>query len=332
MRVGQRLFLAVVPAVLGVLLVGALAYWGQYAHRVPSLVLGVAIVAALTSLALAWQNTRYVARRVERLAAHGVIDSDQPSGPPGETNGVVREDELDHIESVVHRLSSDLTVATNQRIRREEDTAARLGEYRRLLRDTSLEVAKRLDEVRLPLHILLDHKFGELNENQEEMLEAARAAAEVADTTVRRVREIGEVDLGQLATTPARVRSEDIVRSILPGMVAEAARNEVRINADFASPLPVIYVDRARVQEALSLLVTGCIEDAPAGADVRIVVEPEDCGVRLRIDRPCGSRGVNLQLALRVLAAQGGRVTTTADSTTVTFAAATPSPARSLTT
>ena len=243
-----------------------------------------------------------------------------------------REDELDHIESAVHRLSADLTVAIDQRIRREEDTAARLGEYRRLLLDTSREVGSRLDDVRLPLHILLDHKFGELNENQEEMLDAARAAAELADTTVRRVRELAEVDLGELATAPARVRSEDVVRAIVPGVAAEAARHGVRIAADFAPPLPVIYVDRARVQEALSLLVTGVVEDTPTDAEVHLTVEPEARGVRLRIDRPFESRGVNRQLALRLLAIQGGRVTATAHSTIITFAAATPPLARSLTT
>jgi signal transduction histidine kinase len=319
MKVGQRLFLAVVPAVLGVLLVGALAYWGQYAHRVPSLVLVVAIIAAVVSLVLAWQNTRYVARRVEQLAGPGALP-DSALYPT--TFGSTRHDELDHIESVVHRLSSDLTTATNQRIRGEEDTAARLADYRRLLVETSADVAKRLDDVRLPLHILLENRFGELNENQEEMLEAARTSAEAADTTVRRVRELAELELGRLVTVPARVRSEDVVRSVLPGLIAEAARHGVHVIADFEPPLPAILVDRARVQEALSLLLKDLIDHAPTDTEMRIVVEQSDTDVRLRIDRPITSRGVNLQLALRVIESQRGHLVSLAQSTTVTFPAA----------
>ena len=46
MRVGQRLYLALLPAVLGVLTVAALAYWGQYAHaRRPEVVVVVAVIA-----------------------------------------------------------------------------------------------------------------------------------------------------------------------------------------------------------------------------------------------------------------------------------------------
>ena len=47
MRVGQRLFVAVVPAVLGVCLVAALAYWGQYGRTAPAGLLVVALAASV---------------------------------------------------------------------------------------------------------------------------------------------------------------------------------------------------------------------------------------------------------------------------------------------
>ena len=71
MRVGQRLFLAVMPAIIGLFTVAALAYWGRVDRSAPRWLIVITAVAALLSLAVAWQNTRYVARRIERLAGAG---------------------------------------------------------------------------------------------------------------------------------------------------------------------------------------------------------------------------------------------------------------------
>ena len=65
MKVGQRLFFAVIPAVLGVFTVAALAYFGQYEHTAPEALVLIAIIASVASLVVAWRNTRYVAQRIE---------------------------------------------------------------------------------------------------------------------------------------------------------------------------------------------------------------------------------------------------------------------------
>jgi len=67
MRVGQRLFLAVVPAIVGLLTVAALVYFGEYARQAPEWLVLVAVTAALGSAVLAWRNTRYVTQRIEQL-------------------------------------------------------------------------------------------------------------------------------------------------------------------------------------------------------------------------------------------------------------------------
>ena len=58
MRVGQRLFLAVLPAIVGLLTVAGLAYFGEYAHEAPEWLVALALAASLGSAALAWRNTR----------------------------------------------------------------------------------------------------------------------------------------------------------------------------------------------------------------------------------------------------------------------------------
>ena len=84
--------------------------------------------------------------------------------------------------------------------------------------------AKRLEEVRLPLHILLENRFGDLNENQEEMLGAARAAAEATDADVVALRTIAELDLGTRTLRRDRILPGDMIRALVPTLQADSRK------------------------------------------------------------------------------------------------------------
>ena len=184
MKVGQRLFLAVIPAVLGVCAVAALAYWGQYARSAPEALIVIAMVASLVSLVVAWRNTRYVAQRIEQLAARVEQGERQSSD----------RDELDDIERHVQDARAE---AARQQHAAEQRAAA----YDRLLDEVLRVVPARLEEMQLPLHILLENPFGELNDNQEELLGAAQTAVETADIEVRRLRKLLDLERGAVTFT-----------------------------------------------------------------------------------------------------------------------------------
>src|ERR1700754_3393646 len=126
MKVSHRLYLTVLPAVLGVLTVAGLAYWGQYAHVVPSVVLTIAVIATAGSLVLSWVNARYVVSRIERLA--GTQQHEPRTTLRGFLKSIVphrvesKPDELDKIEGVVDSLSS--AVAGAEAAKTENERAA----------------------------------------------------------------------------------------------------------------------------------------------------------------------------------------------------------------
>ena len=106
MKIGQRLYLTSLPAIVAVFLMAGLVYWGQYAHTAPELVLVVGAIAVITSFALAWSNARYVARRIESLATRAVSRDEAkvsvaPSVLAAEPD--LAPDEIDEIERVVQR-------------------------------------------------------------------------------------------------------------------------------------------------------------------------------------------------------------------------------------
>ena len=308
MRIGQRMYLALLPAVLGVCMVAALAYWGQYAHTAPEWFVLIAVVAVIGSFAVAWRNLRYVTNRVERLAAHGTITA-RESASAGAS-----PDELEAIESTVHRLSTavdeaEATRKAGQQALREQQLA-----YAALLAQASGEAMKRLDDIRLPLHILLENHFGELNENQEEMLGTARTAAEQAGDAFQQLGEIADLDRGTLVMRHDRVRPGDLIAGVLPALVAEGQQRGVHVTAEVAPALQAISGDRGRLQLALELLLHDCLRRTPSGHELRVTMDLHGRDILLSVSHGDGEPDpLALALGQRIIAAQGGRVAEHAD-------------------
>lgn len=329
MRVGQRLFLAVIPAILGVFTVAALAYWGQYAHTVPGWIVVIAAVAAAASLVLAWLNTRYVAQRIERLAGENPAAVRAESAlrraaallsgvVPGRAAAAGSRDELDTIERVVDRLSSAVSVAKAAEEAQALSFEEQRREYVQLVAEATRQAMHQLEEVRLPLHILLENRFGDLNDNQEEMLGAARAAAEAADKELVRLEEIANLDAGALSLRRDRVKLADVIAAVVPALETEGAARNVTVHADIAPALPPILGDRTRLQEAFAALLRDALRRTPDGGELRLTAERVGTEIHVVIT---GDRGeptpADLALAVRLLQAHGGSREATAGQTLV---------------
>lgn len=303
MKISHRLYLTVIPAVLGMLLMAALTYWGQYAHRAPEVVLVVGTLAALTALVLTWNNAQYIVRRIDRLATTTATPGS--SGPSRPTP----HDEIGEIERVVDRLSSAVEQAEATRTDREQLFERRTHDYARLLVSIADASAHRLEEIRLPLHILLENHFGELNENQEEMLAAARTAAEAADADMLSLREIAELDLGERTLRQDRVKPSDLIDALRPLLLAAAEGAGASLELEIAPLLPAVNGDRARLQDAFVTLLRGAI--ASASRDARLRLEAERVGHAVRFTLHGGGKpriSVRWAAAARVVQAHGGTV------------------------
>ena len=313
MRIAHRMYLAMIPAILGVFVVGALAYWGQYAHRVPYLVVIVAACAVIGTLVLVCLNVRYVAVRVERLA--GAEPGRNPSlslrgiasvVAPGHSGDPA--DELDTIESVVDRLSSAVVVAESGKAEKEREASERARDYATLMASVAEDVAGRIEEIRLPLHILLENRFGELNENQEEMLGSARASADAADAEVVAMQQLADLDRGARTLRRDRLLPGDLLKSLVPTLQAQAEKQGATLHVDIEPLVPAIRGDQAQLQEALSTLLSEAIARAD-GSDIELQLRKVQgkCEVFLRGGGAI-PRSVRTALAIRLIGVMGGCV------------------------
>ena len=299
MKVGQRLFLAVIPAVLGVFTVVALAYFGQYAHAAPLVLIVIAIIAAVASLVVAWRNTRYVAQRIEQLAGEA------------RHHHSAQSDELDDIE---HGVRESRALAEQ-----------RSATYIRLLNEVLRVVPARLEESQLPLHILLESPFGELNDNQEELLGAAQSAVEAADLEVRRLRKLLDLEQGAITFVIQPVGIAELLRAPLAIAAARADKRGVGHDWSVPSTMPRVRVDLSHMQEALTSALGIAIDQTPDADRVALKVSESSDGARVQVTISHGSLGAGFSterlLAERTIELQGGTMRDINGSTTIELSA-----------
>jgi signal transduction histidine kinase len=306
LTVARRLFLGLLPALLAVLVTVGLAYYGEFGRAAPNAVVGGAALLSLVSLGVTWANTRYLATRVARLS--GTVNSS-----PGEVLATPADDEFDRIERAADHLGSALAESKADRERADAAAATRLHDEATMLAGVVRDSTTQLDELRLPLHILLETRFGDLNENQEELIRDARVAADAMAAALHRLGQLADADRGALVVRRELVQVTDVVRAILPLARAVAAKRGARVDVSFEPGLPRIMADRARLAEALALLADRAARSVEPDRPMVLSTASERDGVVITI----GPSADDDLLAGRLVTLQGGTMRRTDGSVVV---------------
>ena len=121
------------------------------------------------------------------------------------------------------------------------------------------------EESQLPLHILLESPFGELNENQEELLGAAQSAVEAADLEVRRLRKLLDLERGAVTLVIQPIGVAELLARATRHR--GGARGEARRRPRWSVPttMPRVRVDPSHMQEALTSALGRAIDQTPDG-------------------------------------------------------------------
>jgi len=295
MRIGHRLFVTVLPAVLGLLIVVGM---GQGTRPVPDGLLGMGMLAGVMSLGMAWHSARYFARRIDALSR-------------AQAHAAVPDDEIDETNVIQGQIAD--YERWNPTCEHAAEALAR--EYAGLLEDVSATVGRRLDEVRLPLHILLSSRFGALNENQEEMIGAAHAAAENAGEALRIVGRIVDLDAGRVHCRPRSHRLRELLGPVLAALAPRLRQAGVMLEPDFEPVLPLLRSDPAQTREAFVLILDRIVDRMPPGARLRLTADAGAGFIHLRVEGSTLEPDESFPLARRLLRLQGGDVAVRADGT-----------------
>jgi signal transduction histidine kinase len=177
-------------------------------------------------------------------------------------------------------------------------------------------------EVQLPLHILLENHFGDLNENQEELLEAASAAADRIDLASRHLQRILDLEHGRITFQREAVRLGDLLQPVLAIAAARGEEREVKVAADRPPVSPFVAADRYFLGEALTALFVAVIDRAESSTELLVKVSGEKTRVRIDLNYSGGPLdGLEPVMATRLVQAQQGEVEMVAGRVTVTLMA-----------
>jgi hypothetical protein len=309
MRIVTRIQLSALPAIIGLFTVALLAYFGEYQREAPELLVVLVAVAAVGSSLLAWHNARVLVRRVRALAS-GVralgVSTPLVRAPGDEF------DELDDIRDIVQQWAA---ADERRRVAAAEQVAAadrRVAEYEALLRTLSLDVQARLEEARLALHILQTSPFGELNENQEELVAAARSGTELVNDDLQTLQRLVTAAARASTLSPQRCT----VRTLLDIPLAMAFGGEAGVTAstrvEVPADTPWLELPLTEAHEALAVLLKVAADALDPGTRLTIDVQPAPSGVALAVS-PYPSLpappSLRIALALRLLEVSGVQVT-----------------------
>lgn len=294
MGLSSRQLLAVFPAILALLSVLGLAYWGESLHPVPWFFIPIGFVGAIVSFVGALANIRWLEQRIRRLT----------------------------------ELERGLEQENMQRKEAERIAASRATEYAVLLSDASALVSHHVQEIRLPLHILLTTRFGDLTDSQEELLRTAESSAEDTQRTLRQLQQVADIDRGALTMPIESIRIRDILDSITPGLQAQALRDGVRLTIESDPAVPRILGNTMLSRDALRLIIGDIIGRSPPGGAVVVNVLIRDAkSVEFVMEHEYDARthfGTAAILGRRLMVMQGGSVADNEGKTVIDFPASVP--------
>ena len=227
-------------------------------------------------------------------------------------------DEIDAIEGSLQALAREVTSARAAASHAAAVAEQREHEYATLIAEVLVSADKHLDDTRMPLHILLTAQFGELNDNQEEMLGAAAAELEVLGRELQRLRLIADIDRGKLTVVNESIHVGDMLRSLHPMLQAQAAAAGVRFTFDIEPALPRVLGDTSRLRDALRLVLTDAVRYAVPGSAVIVHVSSTAAQVVIAVDHGMSHAYIgSALLAQRLIAVQGGTVDEVNGRTTI---------------
>lgn len=184
--------------------------------------------------------------------------------------------------------------------------------YLRLLEDLLRILPAKLEESQLPIHILLESPFGELNENQEELLGAARTAIEAADIEVRRLRKLLDLERGAVSMAQQPMGVAELLRAPLAIAAARAEKAGMSYRWSVPIELPRVLIDPTHMPEALTSQLGIAISRSAPGQTLLVEAREVSDGARVAISLSHGDTAngftADALLARRTIELQGGTI------------------------
>lgn len=114
---------------------------------------------------------------------------------------------------------------------------------------------------------------GQLNATQKERLSLIKTATKGMSRLVNNLLDLGRIEAG-INLKLECVSSKDLVETIINALQLQASQKQIQLTMDAPPTMPIVEMDRALIQQALTNLVENAINYTDAGGRVQVVVNP----------------------------------------------------------
>jgi signal transduction histidine kinase len=120
------------------------------------------------------------------------------------------------------------------------------------------------------LDLALEGIAGELNQQQREFVQRARAGSEHLYTLIEDLLFISRADAGQLRLNRDVIRIPEVIDQAIEELELIAMDNNISIRVEIASDFPQIYADAIRMQHVMRNLINNSLRFTPQGGSIVI--------------------------------------------------------------
>lgn len=140
------------------------------------------------------------------------------------------------------------------------------------------ELRSPLNAINGYLDLSLNGVAGDLNEQQREFMQRARAGSEHLYALVEDLLLVSRADAGQLRLNRDVLDLDEIMANAVEELELSAVDNGIAIMVDIPSQFPALYADAVRLQQVLRNLISNALRFTPSGGTVAISAHIADAG------------------------------------------------------